>query len=188
MTEFIKHHRGFRAFVDIPGRINIALIFILFVVLSPGQAIESAPGQYLTGIITLSDGQTESSNFVVPAEIDMILDAAELPVRQQDLISLDVSGQWNITVKADNSTQGYMTEYNTSSSEYVVNGCRLSTPMYVWVDENNKIDLSDGGDGLIKSGEGPGTFIVYFEQGATWDDPVLLPGREYHMTVIFTLD
>ena len=167
------------------------LVFMLPVISSSSQVIECAPGQHVTGIIAL--GSSSSNNdMVVSAQVNMAgLSPSSPPIHQQGSVTVSLPGQsqrsWSIKVKADDITGGYMTEFDTSNNNYIkINEKKLNTPMFVWIDENNKADLSKG-ETLLKSGKGSGTFIVHFEQAAVWGDAALPQGREYHMTIKFTL-
>lgn len=171
--------------------INIIAVFILVIVSSSSpQILESAPGQSLIGNIALGDSPSVEG-MVVSAQVKMAgLSPSEPPNRQQGSIIVNFPGQsqrpWNIKVKADDTTAGYMTEFDISNNNYIDNGKHLRTPMFVWIDEDNKADLSKG-ETSLKSGKGSGTFPVYFEQAAVWGDAALPQGREYHLTIIFTL-
>lgn len=166
------------------------LISILFVSLSQEQLIESAPGQSVAGAIVLS-GTSSVEGLAVSAQINMAgLSPSEPPIRQQGSITVKFPGQsqrhWIIKARADDTTEGHMTEFDISNNNYVENGKQLNTPIFVWIDEDNIADLSQS-ETALKSGRGSGTFPVYFEQAAVWGDAALPLGREYRMTITFTL-
>lgn len=181
--------KPFNQFFKKKFMIYVIICNILIIIPSVAQVIESAPGQSVAGIIALSE--TSSDEFVVQAQVDMAgLSPSEAPMRQQGTITISFPGNsqrpWNIKVKADDMTGGYMTEFDITNNNYIDNGNQLKTPMFVWIDEDNKADLSQG-ETLLKSGMGSGTFPVYFEQAAVWGDAALPQSRKYHMTITFTL-
>jgi hypothetical protein len=180
--------RQFRAlFANIP-LISVMVILVLLIHPSYAQLIESTLGQTLTGTIPLGDGLGEN-DLVVSGEVNMAgLSPTQPPILQQGLITVSVPDQesWEIKVKSDDVANGFMTEYDILNNNYINNGKKLKTPMLVWIDDNNKADLSDG-ERSIKSGIGPGTFSVYYEQGAVWGDATLPDGRKYNMIITFTL-
>lgn len=169
--------------------IKIIAAFILLIPSTSSQIIESAPGQSVKGTIALGDN-TGDEGLELMTEVNMQgLSPSEPPMRQQSLMTINIPEQeyWEVKVKSDEATDGFMTEFDNINSNYIDNGRKLKTPMFVWIDEDNKADLSQG-ENLLKSGTGPAAFPVFFEQAAIWGDAALPSGREYHMIITFSLN
>lgn len=146
------------------------LLFFLFIVAALGLPLVS--GQELEIAAT-----TSSSTWT--------LDPENSPNELSGTITVNSDAGWQIMVRADTTTGGYPTEFDTSTSEFVADGKNLSHPMKISAEGGNEVDLSDPEDGLLIEGSGDKTIQITLKQEVTWSDIALPEGRSYRIVLSF---
>jgi hypothetical protein len=188
-----------------------ALISFLIIVafafgLSQGVQ-EAAPGQHVTGQITLGqkNDNTDLIEITAPEELSGWTLNPGITNEQKGILHVKAKGSWQIKVSADKATNGYMTEYilspangkngnkekGTEDGAYVSGGEKLKNSMKVKAEGYNEVDLKDGGVLIDYMDTSQGNkwqsfdIPITFRQEVSLDDMPLPEGHFYHIAINF---
>ena len=157
------------------------------------SVIEAAPGQTVQEDITLGQGSGEVTLTITDSVSGWTLYSVRTPNRKTGIFRLTTDSPWQVNVFSD--TDGYLSEYDTTTGHYVSGGKRLRMPMNIIVASNSgtpsytghKVNLRQGG-ALVQGQSDMHDIEIPFtcEQDISLSDETLPEGHAYGMRITFT--
>jgi len=188
-------------------RAFVSLLIIVALAFGLSQGVqEAAPGQHVTGQITLGqkNDNTHPIEIIAPEELSGWTLEPGITNEQKGILHVKAKGSWQIKVSADAATNGYMTEYvaqangkngnnnkNGDAGAYVAGGKKLQNSMKVKAEGYNEVDLKNGGVLITYEDKSQGNkwqsfdIPMTFRQEVSWEDMPLPEGHVYHMAINF---
>lgn len=149
---------------------------------SGSEAIEGSPGETVAGEITLGTG--DEISIAAPSFISgWTLNPSNLASTRGASLTIEATGDWQVSVSADDTTGGYATESDKASIQFVPDGKKLKNPMTIRAEDGDDVDLSKGG--VLAKGSGNKNLTIILTQAATAEDKPLQEGHDYRLILTF---